>query len=108
MEIRNYKAVGRGALKAQFDVYMPKLQMTLRDCLYFSSEKGAWVTPPSIKFQGEYGYNYKKLIIFDTDELNKAWCDHLISMIVKGQYKTREERTLPSIAKPTQEEMLPF
>lgn len=70
MEIENYREELPGqAVIATFDVYLPKMQLNLRNFRLIKSKKGhLFVTPPSFKDKSLDGERWIPLIEFSRDK----------------------------------------
>ena len=55
MGINNYKQIGKGCLKARFDVVVPQWQMTIKDCALFEKDHKQWIALPSRSYEGQDG-----------------------------------------------------
>ncbi|MBS0655028.1 MAG: hypothetical protein JSR46_04565 [Verrucomicrobia bacterium] len=68
MEIQNYKQIGKGCLKAKFDVMVPQWHMTIKDCALFEKEGREWITLPSKSYEGkDGGTKHFELVSFPKD-----------------------------------------
>jgi hypothetical protein len=55
MEIQNFKFVQRGHLIGQFDILIPKWELTIKECSLFEKGHHRWVSLPTRSFDGQDG-----------------------------------------------------
>jgi len=55
MEIRHYRAVNRGQLRAYVNVFIPSIGMEVRDVAIFEKGSEQWIRLPSKEFENAEG-----------------------------------------------------
>lgn len=82
MEIRNFKDINKGSLRAKFDLYLPKQKVTYRDVIYVCSDSSEFISLPSREYmdQNTGAKKYFKYIIFDK-EIEQTFQDQVLALV---------------------------
>lgn len=91
MEIKNLRIIDKGAVKASFEVYIPKWGFHIL-CTLMDKNGSKWITMPSRPFEKDGQKKYQWLAWFDKDN-HKKFEEAVIKLIDAGKFEKLPDRS---------------
>lgn len=81
MEIKNLKRIDKNGLVAKFDLFFPKMGMSLRDFSLRETRGKLWIAAPSRQYQDASGATKHFAYVFFTEEKKDSFSQKVLEMI---------------------------